>query len=100
MDLTRTIVFAAALLLFMLSLGYVFAGETPAAEPRNTPPSKEVRKARGKEMEERDAALDRSFRARAAQKSRAARACVIKPVMSDREIDACRRVTASRRFVT
>jgi hypothetical protein len=75
MDLTRTIVFAAALLMFMLSLGYVFASDTPpaGAELKNTPPSKEVHKARDK------AAADRAFRARAAPKPRA---------------------TASRRFTT
>jgi hypothetical protein len=75
MDLTRTIVFAAALLMFMLSLGYAFACEAPrpGTEFKDTPPSKEVHKARVK------AAEDRALRARAAPKTR---------------------VTATRRFTT
>lgn len=72
MDLTRTVVFAAALLLFMLSLGYAFA--EPAAP--NTPPTKEVQPARDK------ASDHPALRARAAQKTTRTR------------------VTATRRFTT
>lgn len=87
MDLIRTVVMAATILLFMLSLGYAFADSTPPAasaqtESQNTPPSKEVQEAR------RKAAVARAFLARAAQGTTG---CLIKPVMTDPEIERCRR---------
>jgi hypothetical protein len=89
MDLSKAVACTALVLMLLLSAGHALSEEKPAAPEEKPAISAEAAKKQQAQIARTRAAEEK----RLAQKERdeeISRRCVIKPVMTDAEIDGCR----------
>lgn len=83
MDLSKTVACAALVIMVLLTAGHAFSQDKPPAADEAALKKQEAQVERQRVAEERRLELARL-------NEEIARRCVIKPVMTDAEIDACR----------